>query len=228
MTPLGRRDLLRLGSAAGIASLIPHAAMGQWFSLRADDGKPVENIRLPVELRAQVEHLRGVLWLGARTPEVRLVEFFDYNCPYCRAAVADIDALLQAAPGLQVGLVNNPVIAPISAQAAKTGLAVLALHGQATAYRFYRDLFAARGSKDGAAAMAAAERLGLERARLAEVADGEIVQAALAAQMRLAADLMLPATPAFIIGTAGILGYPGPKSLAGMIAAVERCGEVVC
>jgi protein-disulfide isomerase len=214
--------------AAGLgAALSGRRARAQWFALRGDDGKPLENLRLPVELRAQVEHLRGVMWLGSN-PDVVVTEFFDYNCPYCRAAVADIDALLKANPGLQVVLVNNPIISPMSAQAAKAGLAVLALRGQQTAYQFYRDLFARRGSKDGTAAIAAAERLGISRARLTELADGGIVQAALAEQMRLAAALMLAATPSFIIGTAGILGYPGPRSLAGMIESVERCGEVAC
>lgn len=222
---VNRRNLLQLLPAAGLGVLVPHDAAA-WFTLHSDEGKPVENIRLPVELRGQVEALRGVLWLGAKTPDVRLIEFFDYNCPYCRAAVADIDALLKAVPGLQVGLVNNPVLSPMSEQAARIGLAVLALRGDA--HQFHRDLFAARGIRDGANATAVAERLGLDRARLTEIAGGEVVGAALADQMKLAAALMLPVTPSFIVGTAGILGYPGPRSLAGMVAAVERCGEVVC
>jgi hypothetical protein len=36
------------------------------------------------------------------------------------------------------------------------------------------------------------------------------------------------ATPSFVGGSAGVLGYPGPKALAGMVASLDRCGEIIC
>lgn len=225
--PFDRRKFLRL-AAATLPALGGGPAAAQWFALESDDGRPVENLRLPVELRTKIDGLRGVIWLGAKEPQVTLVEFYDYNCPYCRVAALHMDTLLAASPGLRLGLVGNPIISPMSAEAAKAELAVLALKGPPAAHRFHKALFAPRGTKDGAAAIAVAEGLGIGRARLVEVADGEMVRAAMAAQMRLASALGLSATPSFVIGTAGILGWPGPKSLAGMVASVDRCGEVVC
>ncbi len=63
-------------------------------------------------MTSEVETLPGVVWTGSATPGVTLIEFFDYNCPYCRKAMPDIHALVRSTPDLRVGLVNNPIYCP--------------------------------------------------------------------------------------------------------------------
>lgn len=58
--------------------------------------------------------------------------------------------------------------------------------------------------------------------------DGPEVRETLGRQMRLAGSLGLVATPSFVVGGATVLGFPGPKALAGMVADVRRCGEISC
>lgn len=228
---LSRRSALVALAFVGSAS-VPRAsgAQEQWFAISSDDGKPVPNTRLPVELTSEVEELRGLYAIGAREPETTIVEFFDYNCPYCRAAAKDIHDLAHDTPGLRVGLVNNPVLSPRSAEAAKLELALLRSRGPEVAYSFHRAMFERRGTVGRSEALDTAEGVaaGLPRARLEELADSRDVAEILATQKALAASLGFAATPSFLIGTAGVSGYPGSHTLRRMIAAFRACDQIEC
>jgi protein-disulfide isomerase len=215
--------------AAGLGSARAFAQdVGQWYPLTGDDGRPVANTRLPVELTSEVDDLPGAIWLGAESRALTLVEFFDYNCPYCRAAVPDIEALLQAAPDLRLGLVNNPILSDRSVKAAKVELALSLIGRPPSVYRFHRQLFERKGTIDGARAMVVADAVGAPRATVEKLAAGAEVEAMLAEQMRLAASLGLIATPSFLTAATGVLGYPGPRALAGVVDAVRRCERISC
>src|SRR5438128_7504643 len=56
--------------------------------------------------------------------DVTFVEFFDYNCGYCKRAMADMFDLLKADPKLKVVLKEFPVLGPASVDAAKVAVAV--------------------------------------------------------------------------------------------------------
>ena len=72
---------------AGIGALylpVPgaRAQAGNLYDLPDDAGKPIANYRLPSEL--STEGLPRIVWTGSKTPDAILVEFFDYNCPFCK------------------------------------------------------------------------------------------------------------------------------------------------
>jgi protein-disulfide isomerase len=95
MAMLNRRQFVATLSGAAMteAAALPAADQAtQWFPITADDGKPVPNMRAPVELAAEVDDLGGVIWTGSQLSGPTLVEFFDYNCPYCRKAAGDLHA----------------------------------------------------------------------------------------------------------------------------------------
>jgi protein-disulfide isomerase len=225
-----RRNLVR-GLVIGAACAMTGAEaqdVGQWFPLVGDNGRPVANLRLPVELTSEVEDLPGAIWLGSEGRGLTLVEFYDFNCPYCRAAAKDIHGLMQAEPELRVGLVNNPILSPQSVEAAKVELALSLLGRPASVYGFHRRLFEPRGTIDGARALEVAEAVGAPTAKVQELAAGPVVQEMLAEQMRLAASLGLTATPSFLAAGAGVLGYPGPNALKRVVDSIRRCGRMAC
>ncbi|WP_414470940.1 DsbA family protein [Microvirga sp. M2] len=206
-----------------------HAQSGEgWHPLKGDDGKPVPNTRLPVELTGEIENLPGVIWVGSKSTAVTLYEFYDYNCPYCHAAAKDLHALVKKRPDLRLGLINNAILSLGSMQAAKVELALLMLKGPAVAYEFHRRLFAMPGTKDGQRALEVAEGLGSPRRQIERAADSEKVGGMLREQIQQAANLGLAATPSFVAAGVGVLGYPGPKAVGRIVAAIDRCGEVVC
>jgi protein-disulfide isomerase len=229
---LNRRRIIQGATLALLAPPLFTAAQAQsgegWHPLKGDDGKPVANARLPVELTGEIEYLPGVIWVGSKSTAVTLYEFYDYNCPYCRVAAKDLHNLVKKRPELRLGLINNAILSLGSVQAAKVELALLLLKGPAVAYEFHQRLFAMPGTNDGTRALKLAEALGVSRSQIEPMADSEKVGGMLREQTSLAANLGLAATPSFVAGGIGMLGYPGPKTIGRIVAALDRCGEAVC
>ena len=223
-----QRSVVTLVGLTGALASTGVWAQESWFDLRGDDGGRVANAKLPTELTGEIGSLPGMISAGASSPTVSLYEFYDYNCPYCPAAVGPMHDLLATMPGLRVGLINNPILSQASVEAARFELAVLEAAGGASAYEFHRGMFAARGVRNAARAASVAQEMGLPTARLVEIASGPAVRDRLAQQMKLAADLGLSATPAFVAGSAGVSGFPGARTLAKIANSLDACGEIVC
>ncbi|MDR7036376.1 MULTISPECIES: DsbA family protein [Methylobacterium] len=230
--PLDRRRFL--AAAAGLATGTGWAGgaeaqgYGQSYGVTSDEGRPVANMRLPGEITGEIPALRGVTYLGTREAETTLYEFFDFNCPYCRKAASDIASLSASDGSLRIGLIHNPILSVQSAQAAKVALAVQRKLGSAAAWSLYTQLLGKPGRIDGPGALDAAAGLGLPAGEAEGIADSEEVRLALKSHMRMAADLGLYATPSYVLGNTGILGHPGPRALAKMIASLRRCDRIAC
>ena len=224
-----RRTFLRGSLAFGLAALAPSAARpqnGSLFGFKDDSGRQVYNYRLPSDL--SVEGLPGVLWTGAKTPDVILVEFFDYNCPFCRVAARDMPALLARTPTLRLGLVNNAVLSAGSVQAAKVQQAVLRAYGPAKAYEFHETLLAGHGPVDGPMALDVAKGLGLDEKAAEAAGDLPQVGEVIRRQRQLAESLGFDATPSFMLGSIGVLGYPGQDGMRRAVGAFRQCEKLVC
>lgn len=218
---------LALGLAfAGLATSVAAQREPHAFPLRADDGSPVVNLKIPAGV--EPTKLPGIVWKGPEDAKVWLIEYFDYNCGYCREAVGELEALVANDPSVRLGLVDYAVLGPQSAEAAKIHQAVLALGGPEKAYEFHTRLFQHRGHVDGNAALAVARELDLDPKKVAETANSPTVVNTLTRQARMAQQLHLEATPSFLIDGAAILGWPGPGSIKRAVAEVKKCGTVVC
>ena len=215
----------------GIASLAlagrsARADDGNLFALLDDSGNRVQNYRLPSEL--STEGLPGIVWSGSETPDVILVEFFDYNCPFCRKASGELEAIVLKDRNLRLDLVNNAILSIGSIQVAKVQQAVLKLYGPGRAHDFHRDMFLHRGVNDAKAALQVVKNLHLDVAAITSAADGEDVTGVLKRQAELAANLGFSTTPCFMIDGVGILGYPGPRTISRIVAAVRSCDKPLC
>ncbi|WP_166141777.1 DsbA family protein [Methylosinus sp. RM1] len=232
LSPLARLFSRRalLGSLAAMtaasAARPARAQENNLFPIMADDGAPIANYRLPSELSPA--DLPGLLWHGPATADVVMFEFFDYNCPYCRKAAGDLDALVAKDKDLRLGLADNAVLGLGSFLAARVKQAALRLYGPEKAYQFHKQLFAHRGAIDGISALALAKAMGLDAAKIEESANSELIGGVVKRHVQLAADLGFAASPSFALSSIGVLGYPGPKSMARMVAASRKCDAPVC
>jgi protein-disulfide isomerase len=208
----------------------PFAAQADegYYPIKADDGTIIANHRVPVEIESQIEKLPGIVSVGNPRGDVTLVEFYDVNCPFCRAASPDIEAMLKGNPELRLILVPFPVLGIPSIQGTRVELAVARLTSAQNFYKFHRLLDQGRGTVDGNRAIAAAQAVGLDVQKVLKIANEDKLADVMTAHLKLGDALAIQATPGFVIKGVAIVGYPGPKSLAEIIASVEKCGVVIC
>ena len=199
-----------------------------YYPIKADDGTIIANHRVPVEIESQIEKLPGIVSVGNPHGDVTLVEFYDVNCPFCRAASPDIEAMLKGNPELRLILVPFPVLGIPSIQGTRVELAVARLTSAQNFYKFHRLLDSSRGTVDGSRAITAAQAIGLDPQKVLKIANEDKLADVMTAHLKLGDALAIQATPGFVIKGVTIVGYPGPKSLAEIIASVEKCGVVIC
>jgi protein-disulfide isomerase len=160
--------------------------------------------------RAAIETPFGSSWKGAAKPEVTLVEFFDYACPYCKASNPVIDRMLQEDKGLRVVYRELPILGPDSLTAARLSLEASKAGRFA---RFHDTLWAAgRPAPDTNAQAAAAAGIA------PQPAPDPAIEAELNSNMKLAGQLGATGTPVFVIGDRVMNGAVGYDMLKDAIA----------
>lgn len=165
--------------------------------------------------------------LGNPDGAVTLVEFFDYNCTYCRRAVADMTALLAANPDLRMVMKEFPILSEGSVEAARISVAVKELAPDKY-LDFHRELFSRPGQASAAKALQVAADLGLDTDALKVAANAGDVTASLQEVHQLATDLGISGTPSYVIGKEIVPGAIGFDSLQSMVSALRQCGATVC
>lgn len=168
----------------------------------------------------------GQIVLGNPEGDVTLVEFFDYNCGYCRAALPDMAALLAQDPNLKVILKEFPILSNESIEAAR--VAVLVNESDADYWSFHQALFSGRGKVDKDTALKAAAELGLSPVNLELQMGEERVGEAIQSSYEIAQELGISGTPTYIIGNEIIPGAIGLDGLKERIANMRACGEASC
>ena len=164
--------------------------------------------------------------LGNPKGNVTFVEFFDYNCAYCKHAMGDMLTLLKTDPKLRVVLKEFPVLGPGSVEAARVAVAVR-MQAPQKYLAFHTKLLGERGRADGTRALAVAQELGLDMDRLRKDMKSPEVDKTLKQDFKLAEDLGLNGTPSYVIGNNVIVGAIGLKGLEEQINTA-RCGKASC
>jgi len=170
---------------------------------------------------------RGVT-LGNKDGDVTFVEFFDYNCGYCKRAMTDMLDLMKSDSKLKVVLKEFPVLSQGSVEAAQVAVAVRMQDPTGKKYLdFHQKLLGGRGAADKARAMAAAKEAGLDMAKLEKDLASSEVRVTLEENMKLAESLGMNGTPSYVIGKQVVIGAVGAESLKEKIG-IARCGKATC
>ena len=170
---------------------------------------------------------RGVT-IGNKDGDVAFVEFFDYNCGYCKRAMADMLDLMKSDPKLKVVLKEFPVLGPGSVEAAQVAVAVRMQDPSGKKYLdFHQKLLGGKGQADKARAMAAAKDAGLDTARIEKDIASPEVRATIEENFRLAEAMGMNGTPSYVIGKQVVIGAVGLDNLREKIG-VARCGKATC
>ncbi|TGN89759.1 DsbA family protein [Bradyrhizobium yuanmingense] len=166
--------------------------------------------------------------LGNRDGDVTFVEFFDYNCGYCKRAMDDMLTIMKSDPKLKVVLKEFPVLSQGSVEAAQVGVAVRMQDPSGKKYLdFHQKLLSGRGAADKARAMQAAKEAGLDTARIEKDIASPEVRATLEENFKLAEAMGMNGTPSYVIGKQIVIGAVGVESLKEKIG-IARCGKATC
>ena len=169
----------------------------------------------------------GHVVLGNPDGDVTIVEFFDYNCGFCRRAMPDMAQLMEEDPNLRIILKEFPVLSENSVDAARVAVAVANTPG-VDYWAFHETLFTARGQISGETALAAAEEIGMNRITLELDVQSEATTSTLQRSYALAQGLNITGTPAYIIGDEIIPGAVGVDALRETISNIRKCGSASC
>jgi protein-disulfide isomerase len=166
--------------------------------------------------------------IGNPKASATLVEFFDYNCHYCKGALPDIGRLMKADPNLKLVLKDFPVLGPGSIEAAKVASAVRNQLPGDKFWAFHSKLLATHGPVGKAEALAVAKDLGLDMDKLAKDMESPDIQTGLDETMQLADSLQINGTPTFVLGQDVVVGAVGYDQLKDKVDSVHKCGRATC
>jgi len=202
-------------------------AMNELNKRQAADEAAKHEASITANSKAIFDSPRNVT-LGNKSGDVTFVEFFDYNCGYCKRAMTDMIDLMKADPKLKVVLKEFPVLSEGSVEAAKVAVAVrMQDPGGAKYLDFHQRLLGGRGPADKARALAAAKEAGLDVARLEKDMASPEARATIEENFKLAESMGMNGTPSYVIGKQVVVGAIGVEGLKEKIG-IARCGKATC
>lgn len=158
--------------------------------------------------------------VGNPAGDVTVVEFFDYNCGYCKRAIKDVLELIDTDKAVRITLVDLPVLGSDSVFAARWALAA---HKQGKYFEYHKALMTHPGHIDEKVLVEQAQKLGLDVDALRrDAADDMQIQQRVDTNMALARSLGLHGTPAFIVGDTVAKGYIGIDALKQAVAEIRK------
>jgi len=142
--------------------------------------------------RSAIEMPYGTSWKGSAKPDVTLVEFFDYACPYCKASNPVVDRLVQEDKGLRVVYRELPILGPDSVTAARLSLTA----SKAGRFAKFHDTLWATGRPSPEVNATAAQAAAIAP----QPSNDPSVEAELRRNFELAGQLGATGTPLFVVG----------------------------
>jgi len=153
--------------------------------------------------------------IGNPHANVAVVEFFDYACPYCKAAEPRLEAMLRSDQGTKLVLKEFPILTPESMIATKAALASVK-QGKYT--QFHQTLMAYKGPLQDSEIFDTAKDVGLDVGRLRKDMTAPEITDEIIANFNLARSLRIFQTPGFIVGNHILTGPSAdidfPKAVA--------------
>jgi protein-disulfide isomerase len=156
---------------------------------------------------------------GNAKGNVTLVEFFDYNCPYCRQMTPIMAQAEAADPELRIVYKELPILGPDSTFAAK---AALAAHRQGGYVKFHRALYEVKGRVTEAVVLKVAAEAGLDVTRLKTDMQSPDIQSSIDRNLQLAQALNINGTPGFIAGKQILTGATDLATLKQVIEQARK------
>ncbi len=164
--------------------------------------------RLQVAISAQADQIfrsPDAPIAGNPKGDITVVEFFDYNCGYCKKAFGDVAKLIEKDKSVKLVLKELPILSKGSEEGTRVALAAKA---QGKYWEVHRALLNMRGQISEQTALAAAEKAGLDMTKLKTDMKSEAVTQEITRVRELAQAMGIQGTPHFLVADRAIAGAP--------------------
>lgn len=156
---------------------------------------------------------------GSKDADVTVVEFFDYNCGYCKKALGDIQGILKEDQNVRFVFREMPILGPSSKTAAQWALAA---HKQGKYFEYHAALMSHNGQKSESVLEELAKDAGLDVTQMKKDAASDEVNELIEKGLKVSREIGVQGTPAFVINGELVRGYVG---LEGMKELINRARE---
>ena len=165
--------------------------------------------------------------LGNPEGDVTVVEFFDYNCGYCKRALTDMDEVLAKDKNVRFVLKELPILGPDSLAAHKVSGAFRDLAPEKYG-EFHRALLGNEGRATEESAIALAVTLGVSEEAIRKQMEEKPHDEAVRQAYSLANSLGITGTPSYVIAKETVFGAIGAETINEKVANVRSCGKATC
>jgi protein-disulfide isomerase len=165
--------------------------------------------------------------IGNPDGKLSIVEFFDYNCHFCKGALADMQALVKENKDLRFVLKEFPILGEDSAKASVVSMAFKKLMPEKYG-DFHQELLGGKGRADEAKAIKIALSLGADETALRNEMKDPAIQQDIQSTYDLANKLAISGTPSYVLGDEVVFGALGKKVLDEKLANVRTCDHTTC
>lgn len=164
---------------------------------------------------------------GNPNGDVTIVEFFDYNCGYCKRAMSDMIDIVKSDPNVKFVLKEFPILGPESVEAATVSIAVNRIAPEKAA-QFHTEMLGSEGRSDKDKAISIAESLGIDLVALEKEMQDEELLNGIGKTYEIAQALEINGTPSYVVGDEPIFGAVGSSDILEKIQNMRACGKATC
>ncbi|MFJ6326850.1 MULTISPECIES: DsbA family protein [unclassified Rhizobium] len=194
---------------------------------KQDEARLAQSAQVITQNKDAIFNSKDDVAIGNPKGSITVVEFFDYNCTYCRHALGDMDKLLKQDKDIRFVLKELPILGADSVAASRVSDAFRKLAPEKYA-EFHHKLLSSDGRASEDSAIEVGTSLGVTEAALrtemAKSPNNDMIKAT----YQLATDLNVTGTPAYVIGNETISGAIGLEAIKEKIANVRSCGKTSC
>lgn len=167
------------------------------------------------------------LSLGNPKGSITVVEFFDYNCGYCKRAISDMDAIIKKNPEVRFVLKEFPILGQDSVAAHRVSDAFR--HVAPEKYgQFHRDLLGSPEHATEARALEVAAALGVTEQQIRDQIAKKSNEDSVRETYAIAHKLGITGTPTYVLGNEAVFGAVGAEALEAKVTSLAQCGKTAC
>jgi protein-disulfide isomerase len=195
---------------------------------RQKEGERLARLKIIQDRNGPLFSAKHNMPFGNPNGDVTVVEFFDYNCGFCKRALGDLQKLVADDKNLRVIVKDFPVLGQGSVEAATVAVALKQQLTPEKVWGFHQKLLSARGQVARQQALDAAKEAGADMARLQRDMESPAVRTAIEENIQVADSLGLTGTPSYIVGEEIVVGAVGFAELKSRVDSIRKCGKAAC